>query len=163
MKPDLQPTLVGDTVELRPLRADDYEALAEAASDPLIWEQHFEPDRWTPPKFRAYFDDHLRSGGALVVVDRATGELVGVSRYVWFEELDEIEIGWTFLVRSRWGGSTNDEVKRLMLDHAFRFVPKVFFLVRHENLRSRRAVEKLGAVEVGERLGAVHYELLRPA
>jgi RimJ/RimL family protein N-acetyltransferase len=162
MRPDLQPTLVGETVELRPLRADDFEALAAAAADPRIWEQHFEPDRWTPPKFRAYFDDHLASGGALVILDRATGELLGVSRYVWFEELDEIEIGWTFLVRSRWGGATNGEVKRLMLEHAFRFVPTVFFLVRRENLRSRRAVEKIGGVEAGEQRGAIRYVAARP-
>lgn len=162
MRPDLQPTLVGETVELRPLRADDFEALAAAASDPLIWEQHFEPDRWTPAKFRAYFDDHLASGGGLVVVDRATRELLGVSRFVWDEPRGEIEIGWTFLVRSRWGGRTNGEMKRLMLEHAFRTVSTVYLLVSRENRRSRRAVEKLGAVEAGERRGAVLYELVRP-
>ena len=161
MRPDLQPTLAGETVELRPLRADDFDALAAAAADPLIWEQHFEPERWRPERFRRYFDDHLASGGALVVVDRTTGEVVGVSRFLWEEERDEIEIGWTFLVRSRWGGATNGEVKRLMLAHAFRFVPTVVLLVRRENLRSRRAVEKLGAVEAGERRGAILYTLSR--
>ena len=161
MTPDLQPTLTGELVELRPLRPDDVDALQDAAADPLIWEQHPEPDRWTPAKFRAYFDDHLASGGALVVVDRAGGELLGVSRYVHDAERDEIEIGWTFLVRRAWGGAVNGELKRLMLTHAFRFVPRVVFLVGRDNLRSRRAVEKLGAREAGERRGLVLYELGR--
>jgi RimJ/RimL family protein N-acetyltransferase len=161
MRPDLQPTLVGATVELRPLRAEDFDALAAAGSDPLIWEQHPEADRWTPARFRAYFDDQLASGGALVVVDRSTKALLGVSRYVDDRERGEIEIGWTFLVRDRWGGATNGEVKRLLLEHAFRFVDTVVFKVGPENLRSRRAVEKLGARLVGERDGMVVYAVYR--
>jgi RimJ/RimL family protein N-acetyltransferase len=161
MRPDLQPTLTGETVELRPLRAGDFEELAAAAADPLIWEQHPEPDRGTPAKFRAYFDDHLASGGALVVVDRATGALVGASRYVHDAEGGEIEIGWTFLVRSRWGGETNGEVKQLMLEHAFRFADTVIFKIGADNTRSRRAVEKLGARLLGERDDKVTYAIYR--
>ena len=161
MTPDLQPTLTGELIELRPLQADDFDALQQAAGDPLIWEQHPEPDRWTPGKFRAYFDDHLASGGALVVVERSGGALIGVSRYVFDAERDEIEIGWTFLVRRVWGGAVNRELKRLMFAHAFRFVPRVVFLVGADNLRSRRAVEKLGARQAGERRSGVLYELDR--
>jgi RimJ/RimL family protein N-acetyltransferase len=96
-----------------------------------------------------------------VVVDRQTGALLGASRYVYDGERGEIEIGWTFLVRARWGGATNGEVKRLMLGHAFRFVDTVVFKIGPANLRSRRAVEKLGARAVGERDGMVVYALYR--
>jgi RimJ/RimL family protein N-acetyltransferase len=152
---DPQPELKGSLVELRPLRANDYDALFEAASDPLIWEQHPQRDRWKPEIFRGYFADQLASGGALLVLDAQTGETIGLSRYHGYDaERSEVEIGWTFLVRRCWGGVYNRELKALMLAHAFRFVDNVVFLVAPENLRSRRGVEKIGAVEIGVRPGA---------
>src|SRR6185437_11481927 len=98
-----QPILAGELVEVRPLRANDFDELCQAAADPLLWEQHPEPDRWRPHVFRAYFEDHLASGGALAVVDRATGALIGATRYDNLDaEQSEVEIGWTFLARSYW-------------------------------------------------------------
>lgn len=156
---DRQPRLVGETVELRPLRADDYHALRTAAADPLIWEQH-PANRHEEAVFRAYFDEQLGSGGGLAIVDRAAGELIGSSRYHGYDEArSEVEIGWTFLARSHWGGSTNREVKRLMLDHAFRYVDHVVFRVHPDNVRSQRAVEKLGAIRVADRAGSMVYAL----
>lgn len=158
---DLQPTLVGELVELRPLREDDRDALYAVAKDPLIWEQHPEHDRWREPVFRAFFDGALASRGAFVVVDRATGEVVGSTRYHAADHR-QVEIGWTFLCRSRWGGAFNAEMKRLMLDHAFRFVPRVIFVIGERNRRSRRAVEKLGATLAETRPdGKVVYALHR--
>ena len=58
----------------------------------------------------------------------------------------EVEIGWTFLARSHWGGATNREVKRLMLDHAFGFVDTVVFWVGEKNFRSQGAMKKIGGV-----------------
>jgi RimJ/RimL family protein N-acetyltransferase len=159
---DRQPRLAGDTVELRPLRADDYDALRTAAADPLIWEQH-PADRHEEPVFRAYFDEQLGSGGGLAIVDRASGAVIGSSRYHGYdEERSEVEIGWTFLARRYWGGSTNREVKRLMLDHAFRFVETVVLVIHPENVRSQRAAEKLGAVPVPDRDGNRVYAITRP-
>jgi RimJ/RimL family protein N-acetyltransferase len=156
---DLQPTLAGELVRIRPLRADDFDALGAAASDPLIWEQHPD-DRHDPEVFRAFFDEQLASGGGLLVLDAQTGETIGTTRFAGYDpELSELEIGWTFLVRARWGGPTNAELKRLMLEHAFGFVETVVFLVDPGNLRSRRAVEKLGAVEIGSRRSNVLYAL----
>jgi RimJ/RimL family protein N-acetyltransferase len=149
---DTQPTLRGELREVRPLRCEDFDALYAAASDPLIWAQHPEPDRWREDVFRRYFDEQLASGGAVVTIDRATGEIVGMSRYHGYDEQrSEVEIGWTFLVRSHWGGTYNRELKDLMLAHAFRFVRSVVFLVGPENLRSQRSVEKIGAVRSGSR------------
>lgn len=148
---DDQPHLVGDVLEVRPLRAEDFDELREAASDPLIWEQHPVKDRSTPEGFRTYFDRHLAGGGTLAVIDRATGRIIGQSRYVHDPERNEVEIGWTFLARAYWGGAYNGELKRLMLKHAFRFVDTVVFLIDEQNLRSRRAVQKLGAVRTDER------------
>lgn len=166
---DLQPHLVGDRVELRPLRAEDYNALYAAASDPLIWELHPD-DRWREDVFRDFFAQHLATRGALLILDRADGSVIGTSRYHGYDPAaSEVEIGWTFLARSHWGGAVNGEVKRLMLDHAFGSVERVVFFVAPENLRSRRAVEKLGATFVGMRRRTpdaperAFYELHRPA
>jgi len=152
---DPQPVLKGSLVVLRPLRAEDFDALYAAASDPLIWEQHPQQNRHEPEVFGAYFADQLASGGALIVHDAETGEAIGLSRYHGYEaERSEVEIGWTFLARRCWGGLYNRELKELMLAHAFRFVDNVVFLVGPENIRSRRAVEKIGAAEIGMRPGA---------
>ena len=152
---ELQPVLTGELLELRPLRPDDFEALYAAASDPLVWEQHPASDRYKEEVFREFFRDALESGGALVAVDLKNGRVVGSSRYhAYDEEAGEIEIGYTFLARTHWGGRFNGEMKRLMLTHAFRFVRSVVFLVGPENFRSQRAVEKVGGVREGSRPNA---------
>src|SRR5688572_8526679 len=149
---DLQPTLRGDLLELRPLRGDDFPALFAVAADPLIWEQHPASDRYREDVFREFFREAIESGGALVAVDRRSGAIVGSSRFNGYDpERKEIEIGWTFLARSHWGGRYNGEMKRLMLGHAFGFADRVVFLIGPRNFRSQRAVEKIGAVRAGTR------------
>jgi RimJ/RimL family protein N-acetyltransferase len=166
---ELQPVLTGTLIELRPLRADDFPMLFAVASDPLIWEQHPESDRWTEPVFRRFFSGAMESGGAFVVIDRRDGQMIGSSRYADYDEAkSEIEIGWTFLARSYWGGTYNGEMKRLMLAHAFRFVRRVVFRVGPNNRRSQRALEKIGATYVGleshpERSDRALFEITRDA
>ena len=144
---DAQPILQGKRLELRPLRRADWEALYAVASDPLIWEQHPARNRHELEVFRAFFDEALAGGTAFVVVDRANGLVIGSSRFHGYDEAkSEVEIGWTFLARLYWGGVYNGELKQLMLEHAFRFVDSVIFVVGPRNLRSQRAVAKLGAV-----------------
>jgi RimJ/RimL family protein N-acetyltransferase len=143
---ELQPTLTGDLLALRPLRPDDFDALFAAASDPLIWEQHPERDRFERPVFQRYFDGALASGGALAIVDRRTGRIIGSSRYANLDTVKrEVEIGWTFLERAFWGGACNRELKSLMIGHALRFVERVLLVIGENNLRSQRAAEKIGA------------------
>jgi len=150
---ELQPILKSEILELRPLRADDFDALYEVASDPLIWEQHPNSDRYKPDVFRKFFDEALQSGGALTAIDRKDDCVIGSSRFHCYDlERSEIEIGWTFLARSHWGGVYNGEMKRLMLSHAFKFVDNVIFFVGSTNLRSQRAVEKIGGVRVGTKM-----------
>jgi N-acetyltransferase len=152
---DFQPTLTGELVELRPLRADDYKDLYVVAADPLIWQQHPVKDRHEQPVFQQFFQEALASGGALIAIDATTHNVIGSSRYHGFDPVrNEVEIGWTFLARTHWGGAYNGEMKRLMLRHAFRFVSRVIFLVGPENLRSQRAVQKIGAVRVESRCDA---------
>jgi len=143
---DWQPMLEGELVLLRPTRSEDWDEMFAAASDPLIWAGHPAKDRYTEPVFRNFFDGALESGGALTILDKATGRIIGCSRYHdHVRGLSRVEIGYTFLVRSCWGGTVNGEVKRLMLDHAFNFVDTVQFAVAADNIRSRKACEKIGA------------------
>jgi len=150
---DLQPVLQGKILRLRPLRPEDFHDLYAVASDPLIWEQHPVKDRYREEVFKEFFREAMESGGALLAIDCKDGQVIGSSRFHGYDEQkSEIEIGWTFLARSHWGGTYNSEMKQLMLRHAFRFVKSVIFLVGPQNLRSQRALEKIGAVRVGSRL-----------
>jgi RimJ/RimL family protein N-acetyltransferase len=146
MSLDLQPTLVGPNLLLRPLAPEDREALHAVASDPLIWAHHPAHDRHLRPVFDRHFDEALASGGALIAVETASGAAIGTSRFSFeFARPGEVEIGWTFLARRYWGGPMNREMKRLMLRHAFTAVATVMFRVAEQNVRSRRAMEKIGA------------------
>lgn len=152
---DFQPVLKGELVELRPLRDKDFDDLYEIAGDPLIWEQHPDRDRHEEAVFREFFRDALASGGALIVIDAGTQRVIGSSRFHGYDKnRREVEIGWTFLARSHWGGRYNRELKGLMLRHAFDFVNHVVFIVGVENVRSQRSVEKIGAIRVGTRRDA---------
>jgi RimJ/RimL family protein N-acetyltransferase len=146
MKFDLQPTLRATLIELRPLTREDFDSLFAAASDPLIWEQHPENDRYQRAVFQRYFDGAIESKGAFAIIDRKSGKIIGSSRYCNLNEAaGEVEIGWTFLEREFWGGTYNRELKSLMIEHAFRFVDRVLFVVGERNRRSQRALEKIGA------------------
>jgi N-acetyltransferase len=148
---DAQPTLQGERLALRPLTADDWQALYAVASDSLIWEQHPARNRHEIEVFRAFFDEALAGAGTLVVLDRANGLVIGSSRFHGYDEArSQVEIGWTFLARLYWGGVYNGELKRLMLAHAFRYVESVIFVVGPRNVRSQRALAKIGAAATGE-------------
>jgi RimJ/RimL family protein N-acetyltransferase len=131
------------------------------AADPLIWEQHPCNDRHQEEVFKVFFREALESGGALLALDRQNGHVIGSSRFHGYDEgKSEVEVGWTFLARSHWGGAYNREMKRLMLGHAFRFVNSVVFLVGPHNVRSQRAVEKIGGIRAGTRIDATGRESL---
>ena len=147
---DLQPRLQGQLLELRPLKPNDWDELFVVASDPLIWEQHPERDRYKEEVFRVFFKEALASGGAFVLIDKKTQQIIGSTRFYGYDpEKSEIEIGWTFLARKYWGGRFNAEMKRLLLNHAFKFVESVVFFVGEDNVRSQKAMEKVGAIKVG--------------
>ena len=147
---ELQPHLKSELLELRPLAPNDWDELFAVASDPLIWEQHPEQDRYKEDVFRVYFKGALESGGAFIIINRETQQIIGSTRFYGYDpDKSEIEIGWTFLARKFWGGRHNAEMKRLLLNHAFKFVESVVFFVGEENIRSQKAIEKVGAIKDG--------------
>jgi RimJ/RimL family protein N-acetyltransferase len=169
---DLQPVLQGPTLTLRPLRPDDFEALYAAAADPLIWVQNPQPTRYQREVFRKVFDSGIESKGAFVVIDRAKDEVIGTSRYYDLDaDKREVAIGYTFLARAYWGGATNGEMKKLMLDHIFQYLDTVWFHIGADNWRSRKALEKIGGVlsHYGDRpqgdklVPYTYYKITKPA
>jgi RimJ/RimL family protein N-acetyltransferase len=147
---DLQPNLKSELIELRPLTPEDWDDLFSVAADPLIWEQHPEKDRYKEDVFKVFFREALECGGAFVIIDKKTQQIIGSTRfYGYAPEKSEIEIGWTFLARNYWGGRYNRELKQLMLAHAFKFVESVVFYVGENNVRSQKATERIGGIRSG--------------
>ena len=143
---DIQPTLAGEKVLLRPLRADDLEALYAVASDPKIWAMHPYRDRYRREVFGGFFADAMASNGAFSIIDQADGKMIGSTRFANYDAAgSEIEIGWTVFATSHWRGGYNREDKALMLRYIFAHVGTVVFQIGATNFRSRTAVERLGA------------------
>jgi RimJ/RimL family protein N-acetyltransferase len=148
---ELQPRLHNELIKLEPLEAGDFERLYAVAADPLLWEQHPSSDRYQRPVFENFFKGAMESRGAFRVFDNTNGELIGSSRYCDYDEAQrQISVGYTFIARSRWARAYNLALKTLMLDHAFKFVDRVTFKVGINNWRSRKAMEKLGGIYIGE-------------
>jgi RimJ/RimL family protein N-acetyltransferase len=147
-----QPVLEGERVLLRPLTEADWEALYAIASDKELWARHPSHDRWQERVFREFFDDALAHGGALAIIDRATGELIGSSRFQGYDPANggSVELGWSFLSRSCWGRGYNSEFKGMMLAHAFEWVERVIFRVGADNVISRKATANIGGRLTGE-------------
>jgi len=160
---ELQPRIHNELIKLLPLEASDFESLYAVAADPLIWEQHPSSDRYQRPIFENFFKGAMESGGAFRIIDNTNGELIGSSRYCDYEEASrQISIGYTFIARSRWARQYNGALKKLMLDHAFKYVDRVTFKVGVNNWRSRKAMEKLGGIDIGEESVSYSGELSHP-
>ena len=148
---NLQPTLANDLVTIVPLQTSDFERLYSVASDPLVWEQHPNKDRYKREVFENFFEGAMASKGAFLVLDNSTGEVIGSSRYYDLDlENKSVFIGYTFLARACWGGQYNRALKKLMLDHAFTFANKVLFHIGKTNIRSQTAMERLGGKKIDE-------------
>lgn len=145
---ELQPILENDRVMIRPLQENDFSTIYKIASDPLIWEQHPTRDRYKKEVFEKYFKGAIESGAAFVVFNNKK-QPIGCTRFYDLNE-SSVAIGYTFLSRDHWGSTYNSALKTLMIDHAFRFVDKIIFHVGINNIRSQKAVEKLGAIKTGE-------------
>ncbi|HJV20767.1 MAG TPA: GNAT family N-acetyltransferase [Sediminibacterium sp.] len=152
MQPDLQPGhLSSEWVTLHPLKPEDFEQLYAVASDPLIWEQHPNKNRYRREVFENFFKGAIESGGAFLITDTKTGKPIGSSRFCNYNEAEgSIEIGYTFYARSCWGKEYNRSAKALMIQYAFDFSDTVIFHIGAGNIRSQKAIEKIGARKTGE-------------
>jgi RimJ/RimL family protein N-acetyltransferase len=156
---NFQPVLQNNLVIATPLQAADFDVLFAAAADPLIWEQHPNKNRYQLKEFENYFKGAIESGGAFLVKDANTREVIGSSRYSDYEAAtNTVSIGYTFFIRSHWGTGHNYALKQLMLDHIFKFVDTVTFYIGAVNKRSQISIERFGAVKTGEKHMAYYGE-----
>lgn len=157
---NIQPTLVNEIVLVSPLCDKDFEILYSVASDPQIWEQHPNKDRWKREVFQNFFDGALQSKGAFKVIDKETQSCLGSTRFYDFnEEENSIHIGYTFYSTDCWGKGINHSVKKLMLDYIFQIVNTVYFHIGADNVRSQISIVRLGAVKIAELEVAYFREL----
>ncbi len=144
-------TLENDLIKLIPLQIGDFESLYAVAADPAIWAQHPTKDRYKKEVFQLFFDSAVASKTAFLVFNKASNKLIGSSRYYDYKPADNtIAIGFTFLATDYWGGDYNKLMKKLMLDYAFQFVDAVMFHIGVTNIRSQKAVEKIGGKKIKE-------------
>lgn len=146
-----QPSLENNLVKLVPLTIGDFDLLFEVAADPLIWEQHPARDRYKREVFQTFFDAAVSSRTAFLIVDKKTNEVIGSTRYYDFKpETSSVAIGYTFLACAYWGGAFNHSVKKLLLEYAFQYIDKVYFHIGSTNVRSQKAIERIGAIKIAE-------------
>jgi N-acetyltransferase len=151
MTVNLQPVLENEVLRMQPLQPDDLEALYLVGSDPLIWEQHPNKNRWQKPDFENYFKGAVESGSAFLISNSRTGETIGCTRYYDYNETEKsILIGYTFIARQYWGRQFNTAMKKLMVNHAFGFADTVLFHIGAYNIRSQTAIGRIGAVKKRE-------------
>ncbi|THF51718.1 GNAT family N-acetyltransferase [Flavobacterium supellecticarium] len=155
----IQTPLENDKVGLYPLQETDFASLFALASDPKVWEQHPNKDRWKEAVFRVFFDGAMQSKGAYKIVDKTTGEVAGCTRFYDYDEKENtILIGYTFYAVPFWGTGINPSVKRLMMDYAFQFVDAIDFHIGATNYRSQIAISRLGVTKIAEENIAYHGE-----
>jgi RimJ/RimL family protein N-acetyltransferase len=146
---ELQPVLENGRYRIEPLKMIHKDALLAIASDPLLWDQHPAKERATKEGFDEFFEQSLTSGGALAILDKETGSIVGSSRFQLHEDDPKaVQIGWTYLDRNYWGIGANKDIKAMMIEHAFSYMDRVLLYIDHQNFRSQAAARKIGAVQV---------------
>ncbi len=156
----IQPILENENFKLIPLQENDFERLYVVASDPKVWEQHPNKERYKREVFENFFKGAMESKGAFLVVSKDSGEVLGCTRFYDFDrENKSILIGYTFYGRNSWGKNVNPQIKKMMLDYIFQYVETVIFHVGKENIRSQVAMERLGAEKAGEEEIAYFGEL----
>jgi len=149
---NLQPEYLEDNLtKLVPLQEKDFNALFEVASDPKIWEQHPVSDRHKKEIFQKFFEGAVESKSSFVILDKLSGKIIGSTRYYDYDEVHSaIAVGYTFLSRKYWGGAYNLSSKNLLLNYAFKYVNTVIFHIGVDNIRSQKAIDKLGAKKIKE-------------
>ena len=138
-------------VTLIALKELDFEKLYKVASDPLIWKQHPNKSRYKREVFENFFKGAMESGGAFLIINTQTGEPIGSSRFCNYDEAAKsIEIGYTFYSKDCWGKPFNNSCKKLMINYAFQFIDTINFVIGVNNIRSQKAIERLGAIKIRE-------------
>lgn len=150
-------TLEGATVRLEPMIAHHAPGLLESAKNERIWDFMSAPQ----PKSLADMEklvaealDERQSGVGqpFVIIHRQSGAIAGSTRCYDFRPAHRaMEIGWTWVGAPWQRTAVNTEAKLLLLTHGFEAMELVRIQLKTDgrNLRSRQAIERLGATREG--------------
>ncbi|MEO6095046.1 MAG: GNAT family N-acetyltransferase [Fibrobacteria bacterium] len=148
--------LTGGGVELVPLAPDHIPGLYRAGKNPELWRfvpfavaSESDMGRYVS---MALADRDRGEGFPFTIRHKADGRILGSSRYYSLSPQNRnLEIGYTWLDPSVWRTAVNTECKLLLLRHAFESLGCVRVALRTDlrNLRSRNAIERLGATLEG--------------
>ncbi len=159
------PTLIGQTIELRPLTEHDAPALLRAAADGELWNMNMTviPGPDTVDQYLDKAMQGLQSGTVMpfLIVRRETQEALGSTRFWKIDRANrKMEIGHTWLAQSAQRSSVNTEAKYLLLCHAFEVMNavRVQFTTDELNEKSRAAILRIGATQEG----IVRHERIMP-
>ena len=151
--------LKGRHVYLQKLVPAYKELIRPLAKDERIWEftRRFTIDDTYDQQFDAYFDNAIDPNGrgiqqTFVIHETASDQIIGMSRFYEYEKAEKrLAIGFTWYIPSVWGRVYNKECKLLMLQYAFEEIGvlRVEFTVVGQNIRSQKAVEKIGGIKEG--------------
>jgi len=153
------PKLKGKHVYLELLREEHREIIRQLAKDERIWEfnRMLLIDETYDEQFDSYFAfamDPQARGEQHAFVIRTAGkkEIIGMTRFYELNEKHKrVAIGYTWYVPSVWRKVYNKECKLLLLQYAFEEMRfnRVELTVASQNIRSQKAVEKIGGVKEG--------------
>ena len=149
---NLQPTLTNNYLTIKPLQHCHYKSLFAIACNPLVWAQHPNPNRYKQAEFEVYFKGAMQSGGAFIILVTNTNEVVGCTRFYDFNTTTKnIFIGYTFVAINFWGSELNGATKKLLINYVFaNNIDTVQFHIGKYNIRSQKAIAKIGATLIGE-------------
>jgi len=148
--------LENESVRLEPLTLENYHNLYEVAGEKDLVQ--FSPSYIeTPKELKNYVEtaiEDLKNKTAIpfIIFDKRVKKYAGCTRYMNINYTNKVlEIGSTWIGKDFQGTGLNPSMKRLMLDHAFDVMgyEKVEFRIDERNIRSRKAVEKLGGIPEG--------------
>ncbi|MCY8201974.1 GNAT family N-acetyltransferase [Bacillus subtilis] len=148
--------LTGELIRVVPMDKSHIQGLYESANDENIW-THLPKTITTLRGMEAFVEEALQTKETgtefpFVIIHRKTGKMVGTTRFLYMSSASRsLEIGWTWFHPSVWGTSVNTECKYLLLQYCFEQLKtiRVQFKTDERNIRSQKAIERLGAVKEG--------------
>ena len=165
---DIKNNLENKNFILKLLNKNDFNVLYDIGKNKKIWVQHPENDRWKKEKFNIFFNKGIENKfGFYGIYDKSKNNIIGSTRYYSYSKKKKsIKIGFTFLNPGYWGTDTNLQIKTLMLGYAFNYVENIYFDIGKNNIRSRKAIEKIGATlhldaDIGNVLYILRFEDLK--
>ncbi|WP_079526046.1 GNAT family N-acetyltransferase [Solibacillus isronensis] len=148
--------LENEIIKLRPVQLSDIEAITNAANDERIWE-HMSVTLLSQEAVQNYIENAIKErekgiSYMFAIVDKKTDEIVGCTSFLDISfPHKRLEIGATWYNPSLWRSAINTNCKFLLFQYCFEVLKlnRIQIKTGHENYRSQKAIERIGAVKEG--------------